>query len=439
MPASSTRTAARALRGLTSDGLLRSSGWLLIGATLSRGATLAASIAVARIIAPADFGKLTLMQTGVALLGGLGGLGLALAVTRQVAESRTADPRTAGGYIGTALLLTLTGGLVITAAFVGARTFFAGLLLHDQALTMFITASAAAVLFTALTSAIQGALTGLEAFRSLAVAQWVQGGSSAIGLVAGAAAGGASGSLLGLSAGLAIATVASYALLLSEAAKQGVTISYRPERRGLASLWRIGLPAFGAFIAVTVALLGSQLILSRRAGGYSEVALFGNAYRWHLVIVFIPASVSPLLVPVMTRLASQERADRVATIFSGSMWATFGLAVVPAAIVAAGAPLLLPLSGAFYARHALPLIIMAAAAVPSALNNVLSSTSVSLGAMREWLFSDVVLAAVLIGAAFVLVAGMKANGLALAFLAAYIATDVALVVPLRRRLHVIRA
>ena len=61
----------RVVRGLASHGLLRSSGWLLFGASLARAATLAASVVVARIVAPAQFGQLTLIQTAVTLLSGL--------------------------------------------------------------------------------------------------------------------------------------------------------------------------------------------------------------------------------------------------------------------------------------------------------------------------------------------------------------------------------
>ena len=73
--------------------------------------------------------------------------------------------------------------------------------------------------------------------------------------------------------------------------------------------------------------------------------------------------------------------------------------------------------------------------MPAALNAVLSTTSVSLGAIRAWLFSDIVLAAVLIGAAALLVGGSHATGLALAYLAAYVATDLALGAPLSKRLR----
>ena len=53
---------------------------------------LVAWVLVARTIVPAEFGKLNLMQTAITLLSGFGGFGLALAVTRQVAEARAVRP-----------------------------------------------------------------------------------------------------------------------------------------------------------------------------------------------------------------------------------------------------------------------------------------------------------------------------------------------------------
>jgi O-antigen/teichoic acid export membrane protein len=142
-----------------------------------------------------------------------------------------------------------------------------------------------------------------------------------------------------------------------------------------------------------------------------------------------------VLVPVMTRLHVTDRGRELASIFRGTMWGTFALAGIAAAVIAAVAPLILGLSGHFYAAHALPLIVLAAASIPAALNNVLSSTSVSLGAMKEWLVSDLALAAVLLGTAAALVGSIGATGLAVAYLAGMVATDLVLALPLGRRLR----
>jgi O-antigen/teichoic acid export membrane protein len=431
------RRRLRALQGLSSHGLIRSSGWLLFGSALARAATLGASVVVARIVAPAEFGQLTLMQTSVLLLGGLAGLGLSLAITRQVAEARTSDPNLAGRYLGSALALTVLGAAVVTGILLAGQTLFAGLLLGDRDLTALITAGAGAVAFTALNAAIQAALLGLESFRRVSASQWLQGVGTALGLIVGAAVNGVTGSLVGLTLGQAVSAAVSFALLRRATMAAGVPLSYRLERDKLRRLWRIGLPTFAAFLAVASSLLAGQVILSHQADGYEEVGLFAISYRWHLAILFVPAAMVPALVPVITRLNARARHE-LPSLFRDSLQATLLLLAMPALVIAVASPLLLGLSGEFYGDHPLPLILLAVAAVPAGLNNVLSSTSVGLGAMRAWLVSDVVLAAVLVGTAAVLVGGLGATGLALAYLAGYTATDLALAGPLAKRLRAAR-
>jgi O-antigen/teichoic acid export membrane protein len=427
----------RAISGLAFPGLLTSSGWVLVGAGVSRGATLLASVLVARLIVPNQFGRLMLVLSAVTLLAGFAGLGLTLALTRQVAEAKTARPRVAGRYIGSVIVLTAAMGLAMTVAIVLGRVPIAQALLQNRAFGSLIAASAAAVLFTALNGTIQGALTGLEAFRWLAAAQWIQGLGTAAGLIAGASAGGALGAMVGFSIGQCAAAGCSLALLCRNALAQGVVVGYAIRRDEVGQLFRYGIPAFVALITVSCAIFGGQFLLSRQPSGYAAVALFSVAYRWQLVILFAPACIAPVLVPVMTRLHVADRGHELASIFRGTMWGTFALAGTAAAVIAAAAPLVLGFSGDFYSRHPLPLIILAAASIPTALNSVLSSTSVSLGAMREWLVSDVVLAIVLLGTAAALVGSLGATGLAVAYLAGMIATDLVLAWPLFLRLRTV--
>lgn len=429
----------RAISGLAFPGLLSSSGWVLVGAGLSRGTTLLASVLVARLIVPDQFGRLTLVLSAVTLLAGFAGLGLTLALTRQVAEARTARPRLAGRYIGSAVALTTAVGTAIAMVIALARDPIAQALLQNRALSSLVAASAAAILFAALSNIAQGALTGLEAFRQLAVAQLIQGIGTAAGLIIGASADGALGAIIGFSIGQCATAGYSLELLRRKASAQGVEVRYRARRKEIAHLFRYGVPAFAAFITVSCAIFAGQLLLSRQPAGYRAVALFSVAYRWQLAIIFVPACIAPVLVPVMTRLHVADRGRELASIFRGTMWGTFALAGITAAAIAAAAPFVLGFSGGFYSTHPQPLIILAAASVPAALNNVLSSTSVSLGAMREWLLSDVALAIVLLATAAALVDRIGASGLAVAYLAGMIATDLALAWPLSRRMRAQRS
>lgn len=425
----------RTVSELAGRGLLSSSMWVLVGGGISRGGTLLASIVVARLILPDEFGRLTLAITSVTLLSGLAGLGLSLAITRQVAETRSARPLLAGRYIGAVVAITGAVALLLAVVILAFRSPIAEFLFKDARFGPLVAAAAVAVLFTAVNGVIQGALTGLEAFRLLAGTQWIQGFGVAAGLIGGAIAGDGTGAMTGFAAGQGVAAGCSLMLLHRQASAQGAAVSYLTRRVEVGELFRFGIPAFVALISVTAALFGAQVLLSRQPSGYSEVALFSVAYRWQLVIMFVPASIAPVLVPVMTRLHTTKQDGELASIFRATMWGTVVLTGVAAVAIAAASPLLFGLSGEFYAEHPLPLIVMAVASIPAALNNVLSSTSISLAAIRAWLVSDLVLAVSLIGAAAALVANLGATGLAVAYLIGMVATDLALAQPLARRLR----
>ncbi len=114
---------------------------------------------------------------------------------------------------------------------------------------------------------------------------------------------------------------------------------------------------------------------------------------------------------------------------------SFLLTCVPAAVMVALSAFVMGFSGTFYARHADVLIVLAIAAIPGALNNVLSSAGISLDAVRAWLISDIALAAAFFGAAVGLIPTLGAVGLAWAYLIGYVVTDAVLVLPVKARLR----
>jgi O-antigen/teichoic acid export membrane protein len=414
--------------------LLRASGWLFVGALLSRVASVAAIVVVSRLLLPRELGRLTLVQTAITLLAGLSGCGLVLGVARQVAETRHNDPPAAGRYLGVTILLTAMAGLAVTIAYLLTARTFCAWILRDASLRDLVPASSASVGITAVNFALQSALMGLEAFAATAGSQALLGFATAAGLILGASAGRARGALLGAAVAQLVAALPTLLLLHRAASRQGVGISYGFHRAEARRLFRFGVPALAAFLSVTAAGIVGQVLLTSVPQGYQRLAAFAVAYRWHLAIVFIPAALVPALLPLMSRLRAQARPGHMLALFRGTLWLTVAVAGIPAIVIAVEPRLVLRLNGWYYARDTLPLVILAAAAVPCAVNGVLSSASVSLGAMREWLLSDLVLAGALVGTALWLVGAQGATGLALAYLAAYVATDAALAAPLRRRL-----
>ena len=330
--------------------------------------------------------------------------------------------------------MTLVASAGVVAVYLLGSGVISGDLVQRASRDMVVT-SAGIVLFAGVAGMLQGALMGLEAFRGAAAAQCSQGLSVAVGLVVGAQERGVEGALAGASIAYGVSTVVAYFLVLTAAERREIRIPFRISLPALRRLWHYALPAFVAFMVVFAALLYGQLLLSRQDVGYAEVGLFNVAYRWHLAIVFLPAAIAPAVLPMMTRLLAQDDPHRARWVFRINLFASVLLAAFPAAILALAAAPILELSGSFYGKHPEPLVVLALASIPSVANNVLSSAALSLGATRLWLVSDVALGACLLGAAAWLVNAHGAGGLAFSYLAAYMATDLVLVLGLRGRLR----
>lgn len=404
---------------------MRPSGWLLLAAIVSRLSALAALLVISRTLAPSELGRLTLMQTAGLLATAAAGLGLPLAVARQVAHVREESRDAAGRYLGTAVLVTVSACAVTIAAFTVAREWVAATALGDSSLAGLVPAAVVGVAGLSLATMTQAGLSGLEAFRAVAALQGLQGVVSGAGLVAGAVTGGVRGALIGFAAGQLVAAAVGIAVLRRHATAQSIPLRVRPKRAEARSLAAFAAPAIVASIVVSLALLGGQILLRDQPDGYAHIAEFSVAYRWHLAIVFVPVALLPAAIPILTRMQRRDRQEaRDALRFT--LIAGVAMAAIPALIIAVAAPFIMGLSGDYYAARPWTLVVLAIAAVPLVLNNILSSAAISYGAVRAWLVSDIVLAVGVVALALALVPDLQAAGLAVAYLGGYLLTDIAL-------------
>ena len=203
--------------------LVPASSWLFLGAALSRVASVAATVVLARVLVPRDLGRLTLLQTAVTLLAGLSGSGLVLGVTRQVAETRLKDAARAGRFCWGRV--AADGGLVsgrITGVYLLFGDTFCSAVLRDSSLVAFVPASATVVGVTAVNASLQSALTGLEAFRHHRRGQAGLALATAVGLVVGAKADGINGALVGTGIGQLIVAAPAAGMLHRLATREAI-------------------------------------------------------------------------------------------------------------------------------------------------------------------------------------------------------------------------
>jgi len=412
--------------------------WLLAGSAAGRLIGLIGTVVVTRLLLPRGFGQLSLIQIWVAFLAGVAGLGMNVAITKTAAAARATNLSQVGRLIGLAIRISaLCGGIVAILVL-----FFRGPLaemLGDDELVERLGLASLAVAAGAISSVALGALSGLEAFRPVAIVTSVRSVISAALMVIGASWLGVSGAVAGWMIGECVAAVYSVLALTRCCHRLGVPMSRAGTRDAWGPLWRIGIPALAANVAVVFGLALGQRLLAEQPLGYQHVAEFNLAYRWSLVVLFIPASITPVLLPLLSNLRATRAYNSFVRLLRTNLWLTTMLTALPAGILVAFREVVLGLSGSSYESSSATFVLLMLATVPTALNSILSNAALSLDAVRAWLVSDVALAVTVIGLGWVLIPRDQSAGLALAYASGYVVTCIALVLPIRTRVQALEA
>lgn len=418
----------RALPMSSGEDLLRLAasgvGWSLAAATAARGFAVFAALAAASILGPDAFGRVVTGQSTLGLFATAAGLGLGTAVSRRIAVTRRDDPRAAAEAASFGVCVTLALG-----ALLAALLFLTGSLAADifsvPHFEIELRRGVGIVIFSASSATAIAALTAFGSFRFVFLATAASAFFDAALLAVGALSGGSGGALLGLSLAELVGFVLALVLLQHVLSSQGTRLTLQLhiplETAGIAG------SAFVAGIWIQASLWAANLLLVR-AGGTEEASYFALAYRWHLVSMFVPAAVAPIALPILTSAATASNSS-FRRILRFALFAAPASVLLPVAAILLLAPWLATLTGLTYGPAASAISILALAAFPSALNNVLSVAALSRRKVTAWLLSDLTLGAAVLGTALISVPSFGAAGLAFAYLAGMALTCLVLAGP----------
>ncbi len=395
--------------------------WSLAGIIISQGLTLLAAVIAARLLGRVGFGELGMIQSTVGMLGVFTGMALGLTATKYVAELRASDPERTGRVIGLTIVLSLlTGGLVAglvyyTAPIVAAKA------LSAPGLSFALRVGTLLLFWNAIAGAQEGVLAGFEAFHRVAQVNLVVGVITLPLLTGGVILGGLPGGIWGLALAAAGRVVAGQMLLRRECSTAGVRISYR----GFVSEWPIifkfSAPAILSGALVSPVGWAANAMLARQPRGYGELGVLNAALQMQRLLTFFPGLLAKVAVPILSSMlvAGRRRESK----------RLVGMTILISAAVAAPVLLVLlmfsgPVMGLFgdgFASRGLVLKISALTAALVAAQTPVGSLLAASG--RMWLGSAMNggWGAVLLASAwFALERGYGAEGVAGAYLLAYI-------------------
>lgn len=411
--------------------MLSSGLWLLGGAVLARGSMLAGTLLAARLLGRAEFGRLALVQSTVGLFSVFATAGLALTAAKYVAELRE-DARIVAAHIGLTRVATATLAVIATAVMIWC--------VGSPLLPVSITGSAelfrigaVLVTFSVVAGVDGGVLLGFQSFHKYALVAIGRGVAYLTLLPLGAIVGGVLGAVVGLVIAEGVGLTMTEVAVQRACTEAGVRVSY--DWRGYplrTAALHFAAPAFLSSIATMPAIWYANILLTRQPNGLAALGQFSAADKWKQLMLFVPSAMSPLMIPLLTRL-------RVAHDREGFRVAMVTNIVVNAAVVAAPIGLavcwpgwMMRLFGADFAGGARTLTLLAISALPTVLNNVMGQALVSEGRMWLRCSLDVMLGVSITGASMVLIPRFYDIGLAGAYLIAFSLTAALMIIPVVR-------
>ncbi|MGB7730061.1 MAG: oligosaccharide flippase family protein [Candidatus Acidiferrum sp.] len=400
--------------------------WSVIGAVISRGFLLAASVVCAWFLGKEGFGALGMIQSTAGMFGILAGLGLGITATKYVSELRRQDPLRTGRILALSATAAFVSGSVMTVLLIWLAPYLAQHVLAAPQLAAPLAIGSGMIFFGAINGAQTGALAGFEAFPTIARVNIYAGVASFPLIALGVWRGGLQGAMWGWVAALAINWALNNRALRLECVKANISYQFAGWRRELGILHRFSLPAFLGSILVVLAIWVCNALLVRQPQGYAELGLYAAADKWRVLIVFVPTYVFAMVVPVLSNLHGEGDGSGFRKVFRANLQLNGSLALLAALVIAAFAAPIMAVYGKSFRGGQVVLIVLACSAIAEVLNAMLGQPLIAAHQMW-WRFAfDLLLVTILVGLSWVLIPKWGAVGLAASYGLAFATTSLGL-------------
>ena len=398
--------------------LARGTFWTLLGAILSRLFMLISSIVVARILGKTSFGELGIIQSTVGMFGTVAGFGMGMTATKFIAEFRGTDPIKAGRIRGLSSAFSwVSSGATACAMFIFAPWLAENTLAAPQ-LTGLLRIGSILLFFTAINGAQTGALAGFEAFKPVAKINLWCGLANLPLMIGGVYFGGINGAVWGMVLSIILNWSLNHHAIRIECKKAGVPYTYNGIWYERDILLKFSVPAVisASFFAPTEWIVNA--ILVNEPDGYGQMGLFNATKQWHVLILYIPMTISNLTFPILSNLLGEKEDRQYQKMIFLNFCLITGLAFITALPVSICSKIIMSLYGNEFVDGNIVLLIVCAYSILWAANIVIGQVLWSAGLAKTAMILGAIRAGILIFS-FTILTSKNAYGLALAYLITY--------------------
>lgn len=332
--------------------LAKGAFWSLAGAMISRGLGLLASIIVARMLGKVGFGELGIIQSTVGMFGVFAGFSMGLTSTKHVAEFKAKDPAKAGRIMALSSLVAIVSGGLMAIVLVIFAPWLATHTLAAPHLSGLLQITAVVLFLSALTGAQTGALSGFEAFKTIARVNLLSGFVTFPFMVGGVYLAGLQGAIWGLLASIGLNWLLNHLALKVEARKANVPFTYKNCLQEWNVVHSFSLPAVLASAIVEPINWFCYAMLVNQPNGYAEIGVYNAVLR----VKIIPEMVLGMLISPLLPILSEQYSRKSISSYNKTIFYAFiisWLVVIPISLIQMIAPslTLLPFGREFYGNH----------------------------------------------------------------------------------------
>lgn len=393
--------------------------WTLLGTVFAKLSLLVAGIIVARILGQELYGEFGMAKSTMSMLMVFGSAGLGITATKYIAEFRVGQPeKIPNVYMVTNVFAVIVALVVMLFVYIFAETLSVDLL-HTNSLTNPMRVVAVAIFFVIINLAQEGVLAGFEDFKHKSInnifSNIIQGGT----MILGAYMGGVFGAVCGYGLGFFILLIFNKKTINLNFKKYNLICSLKSLKiEDFRILYSYSLPAAISSILAAPTYWIIKTLLARNTG-FSEVAVFDVSDQWRMFVLFIPAAVCQIALPLLSSISDND-VKKFKKVLNTNILLNVGIAFITSLILILFSSLVMSFYGDDFSDTT-PFIIMIVSSVFTSISTILGVAISSKAKMWTWCAFNVLWAIVAIYSSYIYIhMGMGAKGASLGILTSFI-------------------
>lgn len=398
--------------------LIKGGTWSLIGNILSKGILLLSTIIVSHILGKFEYGQYGIIRSTIFMFIALASLGVGATTTKYISQHKDNDIQKAYNIYLVANIFAIVFGFITTILILFSADWIASAQLDAPHLSKSIKYGAFLLFFCTLNGAQSGALAGFEDFKGIAKNSFISSIIEISSITILAYTFGLNGALIGSGIGYLVLTFINNRCI-HKWFNNRINHSIKAIKRDEVSvIWNFGVPAALCNLMVLLALWSSRTLLVRETN-FGEIAIYNAAEQIRSFVLFIPASLSAIVLPILTNIKYSNNTNSYNKVLNYNIFVNIVITSIIAFVICIFSAPILHLWGKGFDDTS-PMIILAISATVSAFATVVGQALASQGKMWIGFLCNLMWAILVVVLSYIFILnGMGAIGLALAILIAY--------------------